>query len=167
MSGLPVTRPCARFLPAPAALYLTIVPLALCLAQLALAAPAAAFSRNYAIAQSRDLIQAIEDYRQREGRYPPALMAVWPDYHPGLAGIAHYTYAADGETYNLAFEQPHLLFDQLGAREFVVYNPRDTQLMPSHAAWILLRSPEEIAAEQGWYAAVPTAFPHWRSFWFD
>jgi len=151
----------------PAPLYLTAIPLAVCVALLTLAAPATAFSRNYAIAQSRELIQAIEAYQQRQGDYPPSLLAVWPDYHPGLVSISHYSYAPDGESYNLAFEQSHLFFDQLGAREFVVYNPRDTHLIPSHAAWILVRTPEEMAAQQGWYAVEATAFPHWKSFWFD
>jgi hypothetical protein len=48
-----------------------------------------------------------------------------------------------------------------------MYNPHDDHLMPSHASWILLWSPEQIRAQQGWYAVHDLAQPHWRYFWFD
>jgi hypothetical protein len=43
-----------------------------------------------------------------------------------------------GSTYNLYFEQPKLLLDQFGTREFVVYNPQDSHLLLSHTSWHML-----------------------------
>ncbi|MGI6424710.1 MAG: hypothetical protein ACOX2A_05665 [Tepidanaerobacteraceae bacterium] len=48
-----------------------------------------------------------------------------------------------------------------------MYNPRDEQTMISHDGWILLLSPEEIKAHQGWYAVHDSTIPHWKYFWFD
>jgi hypothetical protein len=157
--------PAAAFNPAP--LYLIFIPLASLVFQVALAGPARAFSRSHAIAQSAELIAAIEQHRAEQGRYPSALIATWPDYLPGVVGIAQYHYAPSGGAYNLVFEQPMFLFDQIGTREFVVYNPLDQHVIASHAAWILLWSPDELAAQQGWYTYHQTASPHWRYFWFD
>lgn len=92
---------------------------------------------------------------------------MWPDYSPSVVGIERYHYAPRGEAYNLAFEQPRFLFDDFGVREFVMYNPRDEQIMPSHASWILIWSPEDLARQQGWFAVHDAAQPHWKQFWFD
>ena len=77
---------------------------------------------------------------------------MWPDYYPSVVGIDRYHYAAQGEGYNLAFRQPRFLFDNFGTEEFVVYNSRDEPVMPSHASWILIWSPEQLAGQQGWFA---------------
>jgi hypothetical protein len=151
----------------PAPLYLTVIPLAALLFQVALAAPATAFSRSYAITRSAELIAAIEQHREEYGRYPGSLIATWPDYYPSVVGIPQYHYAPNGNAYNLVFEQPLFLFHNLGAREFVVYNPLDEHVIASHAAWILLWSPEELAVQQGWFAVHEASVPHWRYFWFD
>ena len=155
----------AGFNPAP--VYLALIPLAVVAAQVVLARPALEYSRRRAIAQSAELIQAIEAYRAARGRFPDSLLAVWPDYSPGVVGIAQYHYAPSGAAYNLAFEQPRLVFDELGVREFVVYNPLNAHLVPSHASWILLLPPQELAEQQGWFAVNEAGAPHWRYFWFD
>jgi hypothetical protein len=151
----------------PAPVYLVVVPLVALGCQVALARPALELSRNVAIQRSAEIIPALEAHRAQRGHYPQALMAVWPDYYPSVVGIAQYHYAPSGEAYNLAFEQPRLLFDNIGTREFVVYNPLDEHLIPSHAGWILIRPPQELAAEQGWYARHDTIVSHWQYFWFD
>jgi len=151
----------------PAPLYLVFLPVAVVILHWTLAGPVTEFSRNRAIAQSAELIAAIERHRAEQGRYPRSLLAVWPDYTPSVVGIERYHYAPQGEAYNLAFEQPRLLFDDFGVREFVMYNPRDEQIMPSHASWVLIWSPEELARQQGWFAVHDAAQPHWKRFWFD
>jgi hypothetical protein len=150
-----------------APLYLTSIPTAVILAQAMLAAPLTEWSRNQAIANSREFISDIEEYRARYGRYPTSLLAQWNDYYPGVVGVEKYHYAPHGDTYNLFFEQPRFLFDNIGTREWVVYNPSDEHRMYSHTSWFLLLSPEELERSQGWYAVHDSPTPHWKYFSFD
>jgi hypothetical protein len=151
----------------PAPLYLIFIPIALLLFQVLLAGPVTEFSRNYAITKSAELINEIERHHAVHGRYPSSLLAVNKDYSPSVVGIEKFHYAPNGEAYNLFFEQPTFLFDNLGTREFVMYNKLDEHIMPSHAAWLLEWSLEELAARQGWYAVHDASSPHWKYFWFD
>lgn len=64
----------------------------------------------------------------------------------------------------LFFEQPRLLFDNIGTREFVVYNPQDKHKIIRHTSWIFLLSPTELERSQGWYEVHDTAIPHWKYF---
>lgn len=150
-----------------APIYLIFIPVAAVLFQWFAATPATEFSRNLTIKRSQELIDAIEEHRAAYGRYPESLLAVWPDYHPPVAGIEKFHYARHGEAYHLFFEQPRFLFDNFGTREFVMYNRRDEHLMPSHASWILLWSSGQLSTNQGWYAVHPASSPHWKFFWFD
>jgi hypothetical protein len=146
----------------PTPFYLIFIPIAVLLFQLTLAAPAIEFSRNYAILNSAELINEIENRYAAQGRYPDSLLAVNKDYKPSIVGIEQYYYAPNGDAYNLFFEQPTFLLFEFGTREFVVYNKLDAHIMPSHAYWVLIWTPEELETQQGWYAA-----SHWRYFWFD
>lgn len=154
-----------RFNPAP--LYLTVIPLAVLFFQAVLAAPLTEFSRNRAIANSNDFVRDIEAYHDQYGHYPVSLAAMWKDYYPDVIGIDKFHYSPFGESYNLFFEQPRFLFDNVGTREWVVYNPNDEHRMFSHTAWFLLLTPEELERSQGWYAVHDAAIPHWKYFWFD
>jgi hypothetical protein len=151
----------------PAPLYLVFIPIAVLLCQLTFAAPATEFSRNRAIAGAAELINGIEEYHGRHGRYPTHLSAVWKDYHPSVVGIDKFHYAPSGDAYSLFFEQPRFLLDNIGTREFVVYNKLEEHFMISHTAWILRSTPEELETRQGWYAVHHASSPHWRYFWFD
>lgn len=151
----------------PTPLYLLFIPVAALVFQLALAAPATNFSRTHAIRQSAILIDEIEKHRATHGRYPGSLLAVWKDYYPSVISIDQFHYAPNGEAYNLFFEQPRFLLDNIGTREFVMYNKLDEHLMLSHAGWILELSPPQLAANQGWYAVHDGPSPHWKCFWFD
>jgi GNAT superfamily N-acetyltransferase len=150
-----------------APLYLAIVPVAVVLFQLALAAPITQGSRDHAINMSAEIISAIEAYRAANGSYPESLFATYPDYSPNVAGIEQYHYARQGDTYNLSFHQPRFLLDDIGVREFVVYNPADEHTLISHASWILLLSPAELQRSQGWFAVRDAPSAHWKYFWFD
>ncbi|MEJ7809594.1 MAG: hypothetical protein WKG32_04170 [Gemmatimonadaceae bacterium] len=145
-------------------LYLIIVPVAVAILQLVLAAPATEFSRSRAIRNSARLIADIEQYRAAHGRYPTSLMSVWEDYLPGVIGIKEYHYEPSGDAYNLFFEQGTF---QLGTREFVMYNPRDQQVMTSHKMDLLQLTPEELAPRRGYHAVHEAPHPHWKYFWFD
>lgn len=119
------------------------------------------------MARSAELLEQIERHRAAYGRYPPSLVAVWKDFSPGVVGIDRYRYAPQEPGYDLVFEQPRLLFDNVGTREFVVYNRWDRHRIPSHAAWILEWSEDVLATRQGWYAAHSAPRPHWKYSWFD
>jgi hypothetical protein len=146
--------------------YLIVVPVAVALLQLAFVERAVEFSRNRAILNSAPIIAAIEDYRTHNGHYPTSLLAEWPDYLPKVIGIREYHYQPHGDAYNLVFEQFNYRF---GTREFVVYNPRDEQVMTAHARDILEFTPEQLVVERtrGHYEQRALPQPHWKSFLFD
>lgn len=144
--------------------YLLIVPVAVTCLQAALLGRAIDFSRSRAIRNSEPLIAAIERYRSAHGRYPPSLLAATPDYSPGVVGVRAFMYEPSGETYNLAFEQ---LTTPLATREFVVYNPRDEQVMTSHALDLLEFTGADLERRRGYYAVRDIPHWHWKVFWFD
>lgn len=146
--------------------YLIAVPIAVALLQWTLIERAVEMSRNRAIANSAPLIAAIEEYRNRNGRYPTSLLAEWPDIMPRVIGIRQYHYEPHGEAYNLVFEQFNYRF---GTREFVVYNPLDENVMTAHAIDILEMTPEQLIIERtrGHHARHDLPQPHWKLFWFD
>lgn len=150
-----------------APIYLMFVPAVAILLQLFLGTSITNFSRDYAIANSRRYIIDIEAYHSQHGRYPASLLAMWKDYYPNVVGIEKFHYTPSQSAYNLFFEQPRLLFDNIGTREWVVYNPMDEHQMFSHTSWFLLLTPSELERSQGWYAVHDTAHPYWKSFWFD
>jgi hypothetical protein len=151
----------------PVPLYLVIIPSVLLLFYLTFAAQLTEFSRNHAITQSAEFINDIEAYYAQHGEYPVSLLAVHKDYYPSVVGIEAFHYAPAGNAYNLFFEQPRFFFDNIGTREFVVYNKLDEQSMFSHTAWMLVLPPEDRESNQGWYAVHDTSIPHWKIFWFD
>ena len=151
----------------PAPFYLIVIPIAALVFQAVLAAPLTEFSRNHAIANSNDFIRDIEAYHDENGHYPVSLAAMWKDYYPDVVGVEKFHYSPYGESYNLFFEQPRFFLDNIGTREWVVYNPDNEQRMYSHTAWFLLLSSEELERSQGWYEVHDASTPHWKYFWFD
>jgi len=151
-----------RFNPAP--LYLLVLPAVAVVAQFSLVGPAIEFSRRYAIAQSAELINDIEEYHKANGRYPVSLLALHKDYKPSVIGIDQFHYEPSGDAYNVFFEQ---FSNELGAREIVMYNKLDEHFMASHAQDILLWTPEQLRARRGYFAIHDAAIPHWKYFWFD
>lgn len=118
------------------------------------------------MANAAELIARIEAYYDRHAQYPASLQAQYGDYDPNRVGIDRYHYMRRGGSYNLAFEQPRFLLDDIGTREWVVYNPRGEHRVYSHTSWLLLPS---AAAEpiQGWYASGDAGRAHWKYFLFD
>lgn len=149
----------------PAPLYLVAVPLVAAILTFTQVGRAIEFSRNRAIENSAQLINDIERYREARGHYPPSLLALHQDdYKPRVIGIDRYQYEPHGDAYNLFFEQ---LSNQLGTREFVVYNPRGEHAVTSHAMDLLQLTPAELSYQRGYYAANDAGQPHWKYFWFD
>lgn len=146
--------------------YLVTVPIAVVLIQIALADRAAEFSRSRAIRNSAPMIADIEAYRTANGRYPPSLMSMQPDYKPSVIGIKEYRYEPSGESYNLMFEQASF---RIGTREIVMYNPSDKQAIASHALDVFQLTPEQLELDRsrGYNEAHDAQQPHWRYFWFD
>lgn len=143
---------------------LLVVPIVVFLAQRLLAEPLVTFSRDRAIDNSAELIREIETYRATNGHYPPSLLSVWQDRPPRVIGIPRYHYERAGESFNLCFEQ--FTFD-LAAREFVVYNPLDQQVMTSHDLDLLQFPPDRLARSRGFFESVDCPQPHWTCFRFD
>jgi hypothetical protein len=146
------------------AVYLVAVPVAVFLLQHALVGRAVEFSRNRAIRSAETLIAGIERYRAAHGHYPASLLAVWADYKPTVIGIEKYQYEPSGQAYNLLFEQ---VARDLATREFVVYNPRDQQVVTSHAMDLLQYTPERLDRARGYFAVHSAPYAHWKYFWFD
>lgn len=151
----------------PAPLYLIILPLAVLLIGIVLAAPLTEFSRNRAITNCSEFIEDIEAYHDKHGEYPVSLSAMWKDYYPDVIGVERFHYSRFGESYNVSFEQPRFFLDNIGTREWVVYNPNDEHRMFTHTAWFLMLSPEDLERSQGWYEVHNAEAPHWKYFWFD
>jgi hypothetical protein len=149
------------------AVYLVAVPVCAMATLMGVSTPVTDRSRAHAIAQSQAMIDDLADYYARNQRYPVSLQAMYHDYPVGVVGVARYYYVPSATAYNLMFEQPRFLLDDIGTREWVVYNPRDEHRVYSHDSWILLLSATQLSQSQGWYANEPTAYPHWRTFLFD
>jgi hypothetical protein len=157
-------RVSARAYPAALPVYLIVVAPAAASLQWLVADRATEFSRNRAIANSALLIAELERYKESTGRYPVSLLGLHPDYKPLVRGIPQYHYEPNREYYNIYFEQPSFIW---GTREIVMYNPRDEQLMFSHAADRVTYPPRPLAGGGGFYAVKAASRPHWKYFLFD
>ena len=147
--------------------YLVAMPAIALTLNVVLSEPMTVFSRNRAMDKAAVLVSGIERHYADRAAYPDSLVALWPDFRPGIVGIPQYQYARHGNAYTLSFLQPSLLIPGFGREEVVVYNPRDEHLFPSHAVWALESSLERRMANQGWFAFHETGRPHWKYFWFD
>jgi hypothetical protein len=153
----------SRLLP----VYIICLPFAIVSIQLMIAKPLTQWTRKMAITNANELITHLESFRAKFGHYPNSLQAMYKDYFPNVAGIEKYYYLPYDSSYNLSFEQPRFILDEIGTKEWIVYNPKDEHRVYSHTSWFLLLSPEELERSQGWFASGSTAYPHWKYFLFD
>ncbi|MDF7811320.1 hypothetical protein [Hymenobacter sp. YC55] len=82
-------------------------------------------SRNVAIKNAGELIDAIDRYKEKKHQYPATIVDLVPDYingvpNPWIMGIAGYEYERKADTYNLVFIQNVLVGFNY---EVVVYDP--------------------------------------------
>lgn len=151
-----------RFDPIP--LYFIVVPLLVLAARGAFIQSGVEYSRNLAIENSRPIVQAIEAYRARNGHYPESLHSEWEDYDPGVIGIGRYYYEPNGNAYNLFFEQ---FSNEIGVREFVMYNPLGQHKFSAHNRDILEFSEDDRIRQQGWHQVIALPQENWKYFHFD
>ena len=143
---------------------LVAAPIVLMAVQTMLADAVTAYARNRVISNAAPLIAEIERYRARRGTYPESLFSIWGDYKPSIVGVDRYHYERSGEAYNVIFKEPSLSF---GIRQFVVYNPRDTQRVTLHESDRLLLDDDALDADNAGYTVVqPLPQPHWKVFLF-
>ena len=146
---------------------LIVIPVFILVVPLLIAAPITDWSRDRSIENAKEYIRDIEGFKLQNGYYPKALQAMHRDYSPNTIGVEKYHYLPFNQSYNLSFEQPRFLLDDLGAREWVVYNPQDEHRTYSHTAWFLSLPPERLDDAQGWFASKNTRHQHWKIFLFD
>lgn len=129
-----------------APLYLLSIPLLAFTTCSFFLSPVSEYSRNYAIRQSQQLINAIEVYRTQTGYYPQSIDYVPEVPKPFVMGVSEYIYERNGDAYNLSFVQ----HQHIGAtREVVMYNKNDEHNVTGHFA--------DYKARQ----------PHWKYYWLD
>ena len=150
--------------PRMAAALLVVAPIVVLAAQTMLVGAVTTQARNRVIANGAPLIAEIERYRERRGAYPESLFSIWGDYKPSTVGVERYHYERSGESYNVIFREPSLGF---GTRQFVVYNPRDTQRVTVHEQDRLLLDEAALDADNAGYVVIETLpQPHWKAFLF-
>ena len=148
-------------------IYLLCLPVFILIIQLFLTKPVTHWSRNKAIENAGEYISHLREFRTKYGYYPRSLQAMHKDYSRQITGIDKYHYLPYADSYNLSFEQPRFLFDVIGTREWVVYNPKDEHRAYSHTAWFLLLTPQQLEISQGWYSSSELEQLHWKYFLFD
>jgi hypothetical protein len=148
----------------PVAISLVVIPMIILAARFAFIGQAIEFSRNRVIENSRPLINDIEAFYARNGHYPESLHSEWEDYKPGIVGVGRYYYEPHGKAYNLFFEQ---YSDQIGTREFVMYNPLGEHQMSAHNSDRLRYSIADQRRMWGWHRVVQLPQENWKYFHFD
>ena len=83
-------------------LCLIAVPIVAVLPQVLLADRLTEFSRSRAIANSVELIDALEKHHAAHGQYPASLNGMSPDYKVFVIGIRQFHYTPHGDAYSLS-----------------------------------------------------------------
>ena len=147
-----------------AASILVVSPTVVLTAQTMLVDAITTQARNRVIANGAPLIAERERDRERRGAYPESLFSIWGDYKPSTVGVERYHYERSGESYNVIVREPSLGF---GTRRFVVYNPRDMQLVIVHEQDRLLLDEAALDADNAGDVVIETLpQPHWKAFLF-
>ena len=85
------------------------------------------FSRNFAIGRTGELIQSIEKFKEKRGRFPDSLTDLTPEFiadlpSPLIMGIDSYYYKNRGDNYTISFHQNVILSFNF---EVVTFDPTD------------------------------------------
>ena len=129
-----------------APLYLLSIPVISFVVRLLLIGPISDYSRNYAIENSQQLINAIEDYYVRNNHYPETIETLNYVPKPFIMGIEEFEYERSGDSYNVWFTQRQAI---IATKEVVMYNKNDQHNVKGH------------------YASFNTKKSHWRYYWLD
>lgn len=142
--------------------YFIIIPLAVFFTRMTFLEKTKNRSTFFVIRQSEQLIQDIEDYKNKNGHYPVSLQSTIEDYKTFVSGIERFHYEPNGNAYNLYFEQ---FSDKIGMQEIVMYNKLGEHEMTVHNQDLLRIAPENIL--RGYHASIDLPVPHWKIFYFD
>lgn len=109
------------------AIILLTLPLTLFLTSIYISSLVRNFSRDFVISRADRLVQSIEWFKQKTGRYPVALSDLTPEFiaeipSPFVMGIDEYDYKTQGATYNISFYQNVTMSFNF---EVVTYDPTD------------------------------------------
>ncbi|MGV8091068.1 MAG: hypothetical protein AB2L24_04300 [Mangrovibacterium sp.] len=148
----------------PIPIYLTIIPVIITVVRIVFIGTAVEFSRDTAIKNSEPLIQAIENYYDRNGYYPISLQALHPDIQPEVIGISQYHYEPNGDAYNLYFKQ---FSDELDVDEIVMFNKLNEHYFTSHSMDILEYSGEDLVLRRGDRRRFNLSTPNWIYIKFE
>jgi hypothetical protein len=129
-----------------APLYLISIPAISFVVRMLLVGPASDYSRDYAIDNGQNLINAIEDYYVRNNHYPETIETLDNVAKPFIMGIEEFEYERNGDTYNLWFTHRQAI---IATKEIVMYNKHDRHNVKGH------------------YASFNTKKSHWKYYWLD
>lgn len=109
------------------AIILLTLPLTIFLISIYISGLIRDFSRDFAINRTEKLIQSIEKFNEKKGRYPDSLTDLTPEFitdipSPFIMGIDNYYYKNQGDTYNISFQQNVILGFNF---EVVTFDPTD------------------------------------------
>jgi|GEM_PF-1396454 len=109
------------------AILLLTIPLNIFLTSIYVAWGLRNFSRYLAITRAENLVQSIEQYKDRKGQYPASFADLTPEFideipSPFIMGIQEYEYEKIGSTYNIWFTQNVILNFNF---EVVTFDPTD------------------------------------------
>jgi hypothetical protein len=127
-------------------LYLISLPAISFVVRMFLVGPASDYSRDYAIENGEQLINAIEDYYVRNSHYPETIETLDYVAKPFIMGIEEFEYERNGDTYNLWFTQRQAI---IATKEVVMYNKNDRHNVSGH------------------YASFNAKKLHWKYYWLD
>jgi len=133
-------------------ILLITLPLALIISVSRISNSARDFSRNYAIAQTDDLINAVEEYKLQHTVYPDSVTQLIPKYiekvpSDKVIGIKGFHYLKDSTGYKIMFTQNVLLGWNF---EVVQYSPNGNH-----------------KGEGEFYKLYETKHPKWKYYIFD
>lgn len=134
------------------ALIVLTLPLTIFLTSIYISGFTRDFSRSFAINRADVLIKAIEQFKERNGDYPDALIELTPDFFsdiptPLVMGIADYAYKKVGDSYSISFSQNVLMSFNF---EVVTYDPTDNH-----------------KSEGEWTDLYDTGKEHWKYYVYD
>lgn len=147
--------------------YLVVIPIVSFLARTQLVEPLSRLSRNIAISQGQQIIEALEEFQLAEGSYPENVKALEGKYfdkipESSIMGISGFKYYKVGDDFTLSFSQ---WLDCGSLEEIVLYEKQD--LHSNIGQLISYDYQNDLHRVNGAYAHYPTGYTHWNYYHAD
>ncbi len=148
-------------------LYFLTIPLIAFLTWMFIIEPASDFSRNFAIKRCEVLISSIEEYKNKEGKYPESIHDLEAGYikkipSPSIMGIQDFRYNKIKDYYSISFSQ----WLHLGSlEEIVLYDKNDVAKMRD--ALPPYTYDHDLHRVKGAFANFDTRHSNWRYYHVD